>query len=65
LEGQFDVLVTVDTKLRDQQNLEGRRIAIIVLAARTNRLVDLSPLFPACAEAIAKVRPGEVVSIGK
>src|SRR6267142_3529244 len=30
-ETQFDVLVTVDTNLRYQQNLTGRRIAIVVL----------------------------------
>lgn len=64
-EAEFDVLVTLDTNLRYQQNLSDRRIAIVVLTARTNRLNDLSPLFPACADAIAKIRSGEIVRIGK
>jgi hypothetical protein len=30
-EGEFDVLVTTDQNLRYQQNLQGRRLAILVL----------------------------------
>jgi len=30
-EGNFDVLVTTDKNLRYQQNLQGRRLAILVL----------------------------------
>lgn len=42
-EAHFDVLVTVDQNLRYQQNLTGRRIAVVVLRARSNRLADLEP----------------------
>lgn len=45
----FDVFVTLDTNLRYQQNLKGRRIAIVFLLAPSNRLKDLVPLFRKCA----------------
>ena len=57
----YDVLVTTDQSLRYQQNLEGRRIGIVVL---------LSSNWPAMrhqvkeiARAIAAVRPGKVVEV--
>ena len=34
-EGQFDVFVTTDQNLRYQQNLAGRRLAILVLPTLT------------------------------
>ena len=48
----FDVLVTVDTNLRYQQNLSGRKIAIVVLESSSNRLDHLRKYFPACVLAI-------------
>jgi len=62
-EADFDVLVTVDTNLRYQQNLTGRKIAIVVLLARSNRMSDLSPHFPACLKAAETVKPGEIVLV--
>ena len=59
-ESVFDVFVTLDSNLRYQQNLSGRRIAIVILTARNNRLLDLSPLFPACATAIEKINRGDI-----
>jgi len=60
----FDVLVTVDTNLRYQQNLEGRRIAIVIFQSSSNRLEHLRQYFPACALALDKIRPGEIVQVG-
>jgi hypothetical protein len=54
----FDVFVTVDRNLFFQQNLGGVQIAVIVLAARTNRLADLIPRVPDLLAAIASARPG-------
>jgi len=62
-EAEFDALVTLDTNLRYQQNLAGRRIALVILQARSNRLEDLSPLFPACMQALEGIQPGDVVQI--
>ena len=64
-EANFDVLVTLDTNLRYQQNLTGRQIAIVVLMARSNRLVNLSPYFAACATAVRKVKRGEIIQVGE
>jgi predicted nuclease of predicted toxin-antitoxin system len=44
-ETEFDVLVTVDTNLRYQQNLAGRRLAIVVLQSSSNRLEHLRQYF--------------------
>jgi predicted nuclease of predicted toxin-antitoxin system len=63
-EAEFDVLVTLDTNLKYQQNLAGRKIAILVLRARSNRPTYLSPLFPACVKALHAINPGEIVYVG-
>jgi predicted nuclease of predicted toxin-antitoxin system len=62
-ETAFDVLVTVDTNLRYQQNLAGRKIAIVVLQSSSNRLDHLRQYFPACDQAIEKIKPGEIVVV--
>lgn len=63
-ESDFDVLVTVDTNLRYQQNLEGRKIAIVILQSSSNRLEHLRQYFPACVSALEKIKPGEIVHVG-
>ena len=60
----FDVFVTVDRNLQFQQNPETLAIAVIVLRARRNRLVDLRPLVPALLAAINQVRPGALQVVG-
>lgn len=63
-EGRFDVLVTVDTNLRYQQNLRGRRIGILILNYASNRIEHLRQYFPACAFALDKIQPGEILELG-
>jgi predicted nuclease of predicted toxin-antitoxin system len=63
-EADFDVLVTIDTNLRYQQNLAGRKIAVVVLLSFSNRLEHLRTYFPAVALAIEKIRPGEIITVG-
>ena len=58
--GQFEVFVTVDRNLSFQQNLLSHPIAVIVLRAKTNRLVDLKPLAPKLVAAIQSARSGVV-----
>ena len=60
----FDILVTVDQNIPEQQNLSGRRMALIILCGPTNRLRDLEPLVPMAIAALASIRPSEVVRIG-
>jgi hypothetical protein len=54
----FDVFVIVDRNLSFQQNLSSFSIAVIVLAAKTNRLADLRPLVPKLLLAIDSTQPG-------
>ena len=60
-QAEYDVFVTTDRNLMFQQNLPKFDIAVLVLAARTNRLRDLLPLVPKIAEAIPSAKPGSPV----
>jgi predicted nuclease of predicted toxin-antitoxin system len=59
----FNVLITVDQSIPDQQNLSGRTISILILCAPTNRLNDLAPLVPFATSALASIAPGQVLRI--
>lgn len=63
-EREFDVFVTVDRNLSYQQNLAGRRLAIVVLQAYTNRLRDLRPLVPELLRDLPTLSPGDLRVIG-
>lgn len=63
-EGRWDVLLTSDRRIKYQQNMSGRTVAIVVLIAKSNRLKDLLPLMPACAEALHSVSPGQILEVG-
>jgi hypothetical protein len=63
-ERQFDAFITVDRGIGHQQPLTRLNIAVIILAAPSNRLGHLRPLMPAVAAALEHVRPGHVVGIG-
>ena len=62
-ESKFDVLVTVDQKLKDQQSMAGRNIAVVVLVARRNKIEFLRPLVPKVERALLEVKPGELREI--
>jgi predicted nuclease of predicted toxin-antitoxin system len=60
----FDVLITVDQNMPNQQSLRGRSISLLVVRARTTNLDDLLILMPDVLGALETLRPGEVVRIG-
>jgi predicted nuclease of predicted toxin-antitoxin system len=60
----FNLFVTIDKGLQYQQNLTGRRIAILIIRAKSNRLVDLLPQVEACRSIMSSIRPGEVIRAG-
>jgi hypothetical protein len=62
-EAGFDVLITADQNIPDQQNLGGRKIAVVILCGPTNRLRDLALLVPAAVSAIALIGRGDAVRI--
>ncbi len=60
----FDAFVTMDQGIEYEQSLAGRKIAIIVLHAKSNQLADLLPHVPACLAELRSARPGLVVRVG-
>ena len=62
-EQQFDVFITVDRNLSFQQNLPKFSIAVIVLHAPSNRLIDLKPLAPAILETLPKAQQGQAIIV--
>lgn len=61
---RFDVFLTVDQGIEYQQNLSGRKIAMMILRAKSNRLRDLLRLVPACLKVLESVQPGQIVRVG-
>lgn len=57
----FDLLLTTDKNLRYQQNLEGRRIAIVVLGKGRWRLIR--PIIPSVVEAVNAAQPGSYTEV--
>jgi hypothetical protein len=60
----FDVLLTLDKNLPYQQNLDTKRIAVLIVRARSNRIQDLLPIVPECLAALATIEPRQVVRVG-
>ena len=63
-ESEFKVLVTVDRKLRYQQSVVGRNIAVVVLVARRNKIEFLRPLVPELERTLTEIKPGELREVG-
>ena len=59
----FRVFLTVDQGIQYQQNLAGRKIAIIIFRVKSNRLQNLLQLVPTCLSHLESIRPGQLVSI--
>lgn len=64
-EKEFEVFVTVDRALPTQQNLSKRKIALLIMRAKTNQLIDLVALASEDLAALQKLKPGQVVMVGR
>jgi len=62
-ESAFDVFLTVDQNVEYQQNLATYHIAVVVLVSKDIRFRALHPLMPAVMQAIAGIKPPELVHI--
>ncbi|TAN55040.1 MAG: hypothetical protein EPN19_03980 [Betaproteobacteria bacterium] len=60
----FDAFVTVDRNLPYQQKLASLPVAVVVLRANSNELLQLLPLLPKLEEALATLRPRSCVQVG-
>jgi predicted nuclease of predicted toxin-antitoxin system len=63
-EGRWNVLLTSDRNIKYQQNMTGRSVSILILCAKSNRMKDLLPLMPACAQALLSIQAGQVLEVG-
>lgn len=61
--GRFDVLITVDKSIPNQQNLAVFGIAVLILRAKSNTYPDLKPLALQILSALNQIQPGQVVTI--
>lgn len=57
----FDVFVTTDRNIRHQQNLAGRKLAIVVIGAGRWRLIRKR--LPAIAAAVTAATPGSFAEV--
>jgi hypothetical protein len=60
-EREYDVFVTMDRGIPHQQNIPSFQLGIVVVRAKSNRFVDLSPLVPQIEAALRVSKPGTVV----
>ena len=63
-ESEFDVLLTLDKNVPFQQNMKRRRIAVLIVRARSNRIQDLLPIVPDILATLEQILPGEVIAAG-
>jgi hypothetical protein len=61
----FQVFLTLDRGIEYQQNLAGRRIAIILIRARSCQLRDLLPHSSEILKALETIEPGGLAKIGR
>jgi hypothetical protein len=60
----FTILLTSDRNIKYEQNLQQAGIAVIVMVARTNRVLDLLPLIPKLRKASFTIQPGKLIEVG-
>jgi len=61
---EFQIFLTIDRGLEYQQKIQGRRLAAILVRAKSGRLVELLPKVPEILNAISSARPGSLIKIG-
>ena len=57
-EAEFDVLVTLDTNMRHQQNLPKYDFAVILITARSNKRSAIEPTMPEVNRLLPAAQPG-------
>jgi len=62
-ENGFDVLLTADANIKNQQNLSNRKISILVLRAFNNRLSTHTEMIEDIHEALVKIKSSEIVEV--
>jgi predicted nuclease of predicted toxin-antitoxin system len=60
----FDVLLTIDKNIRHQQNLTGRKIAVLIIRPVSSDLEDIRPHIPEALRALRRIQPGQFMEVG-
>jgi predicted nuclease of predicted toxin-antitoxin system len=63
-EERFDVLVTIDRNLPHQQNIQHKKISVLIIRTASNDLDDIRPHVPAALAALRTIRPGRFEAVG-
>ena len=63
-EKTFDVFITIDKNIRYQQNIAGRKIAILVIRTASSDLDDIRPHVPQALAALRSIGPGQIIEVG-
>ena len=61
---RFDAFVTMDRNIEHQQALADPAFGVALLRARSNRMVHLRPLVAGLLQALADLKPGQIVRVG-
>ncbi len=64
-QNRFDVFITLDKGIPHQQNLANLQIAVLVIRAKTNQMIDVLPHVPDCLAEMDTIKPGEVRYVGR
>ncbi len=64
-EKEYDVFITVDRQISVQQDLTTFNIAVVLIRSRSNRLADIRPVMPELLEALKRVTPRALTTVGK
>ena len=59
----FQVFITLDRGIAYQQNLSSRKIAVVLVGAKSSRLADLIPHAAKILEVLGKIEPGQLVRV--
>jgi hypothetical protein len=62
--GRFDAFLTMDRNLVNQLHLGSLPFGVVLLAAQSNRLIDLQPLVPEVLRMLDALKPGTLVRVG-
>lgn len=60
---RFDVLITMDKNIPNQQFLSRFASAVLIVRARSNRLADLLPLVPSIIRMVSLVQKGHAAVV--
>ena len=63
-EKEFEILITIDKNIPHQQNISGRKIAVLIIRAASNDIDDIRPHVPQALAALKTIKPGQIIEVG-